>query len=378
MPIRKQQYEWRLPGAGTYAASGNGVGYPGVSIEYSIFVDGYGNNITKPPYVLEDQFVVIESFGSSPGVLPQPVTRNICTAYEYTMEVRYTTAGLEGVLTDFVIDGISLSMGPGGTYDRFGPTGTAGWTSDLQSIFNLNNYTDIIVTGTTSTIDGAETVYTTTFNSPGTYTQPTGKYVFGDYTYTKVPAGAAQTGTLVSIGCITTTPFLSNWTPNGFIQIVIEGTGYYQDPQHTWEHGISGDAAPYPIVNGTYIPQYSLTPPIYVLPEQTWDVRYTTMNDLRSYLQSNPTVDCDPSVILYYAFIQYQEYTGSDALMCYQLMDLGIPITVSNVEWYRKQLLDSRPLDTDTWEQYLEMAQAYREKERKRQKHYGRGYPKES
>lgn len=378
MPIRKQQYEWRLPGAGTYASSGNGTGYPAANVEYSIFVDGYGNNITKPPYVLEDHFVVIEAFGSSPGVLPQPTTRTICTSYQFTMELRYTTTGTQGVLTGFIIDGEPLSMGPSGTYDRFGPSGPAGWTSDFQSILNLNGYTDITVTGTTSTIDGADTVYTTTFNSPGTYTQPTGKYTFGNYNYSKVPAGAIQTGTLTALGCITTTPFLTHWTPNGFIQIVIDGTGYYQDPQHTWEHGISGDAAPYPIVNGAYIPQYDLTPPIYVLPEQTWDIRYTTMNDLRSYLQSNPTVDCDPSVTLYYAYVQYQEYTGSDALMCQQLMDLGIPVTVENVEWYRQQLLATRPLDTDTWDRYLEMARAYREKERKRQEHYGRGYPKES
>lgn len=377
MPIRKQQYEWRLTGAGTYAASGNGVNYPSANVEYSIFVDNYGNNITHPPYVLEDQFVVLESFGSTPGVLPQPTTRTICTSYQYTMEVVWTTSGTAGRLTDFIIDGVSLNLGPLGTYDTFGSAGTATWTNNLQSIFDMNNY-DITVTGTTSTVIGAETTFTTTFNSPGTFTYPNGEYTFGNYTYSKVVAGAEQIGTLTALGCISTAPFLIDWTPNGFIQIVIDGTGYYQDPQHTWEHGISGDAAPYPIVNGTYIPQYDLTPPVYVLPEQTWDIRYTTMNDLRSYLQSNPTIDCDPSVVLYYVYVQYQEYTGSDALICHQIMDLGIPVTVENVEWYRQQLLATRPLDTDTWDRYLEMAQAYREKERKRQKHYGRGYPKES
>ena len=40
---------------------------------------------------------------------------------------------------------------------------------------------------------------------------------------------------------------------------------------------------------------------------------------------------------------------------------MGIPITVDNVEWYKRILLRSRGLDTQTWEYYLSAMQAYRE-----------------
>ena len=39
---------------------------------------------------------------------------------------------------------------------------------------------------------------------------------------------------------------LTSWIPNGFVQIVVNTTGYYQDPQNTWQKGISGDAATIP------------------------------------------------------------------------------------------------------------------------------------
>ena len=75
---------------------------------------------------------------------------------------------------------------------------------------------------------------------------------------------------------------------------------------------------------------------------------------------------------LYLKIYQYHLFDGPDSLICHQLLELGIPINVENVEWYRRILLKSRGLDTSTWEHYLEVSQAYREREKKYEELYGR------
>lgn len=156
---------------------------------------------------------------------------------------------------------------------------------------------------------------------------------------------------------------LTSWTPNSFVQIVLNTTGYYQDPQNTFSGGISGDAAPYPWTVTDVPPSYELRPPIYVLPEQTWDFRITLLNDLRDYAAAAGITEIPESTILARCFVQYHLFDGPDALICHQLMEMGIPITVDNVEWYKHLLLRSRGLDTQTWEYYLAAMQAYRERD---------------
>lgn len=166
---------------------------------------------------------------------------------------------------------------------------------------------------------------------------------------------------------------ITDFVPNGFIQIVIDTTGYYQDPADVYDLGISGDAAQYP---WTGYPlqkhQYRLRPPLYVLPEQTWDVRYTMLNDLRTTFAAGG-VTVSPSLVLARCFVQYHLFTGADALICHRLLALGIPVTVDNVEWFKRQLLSSQHMETHTFEYYLRVSQAYRDRERERDKHYGRG-----
>lgn len=238
MAITIQNYEWRLTGQGAYVATD----YPSAGNDLSLFISPFGNRIEIPPFVKEDEFVVISHFGSTPGVLADPVL-----------------------------------------------------------------------------------------------------------------AGGV----------------LSNWIPNGFLQIVINTTGYYQDPQNTWEYGISGDAAPYPLGLTDIPAHYILTPPIYVLPEQTWDFRYTMMNDLQGYAAAAVVTSIPVTTLIAQCHVQYYLFNGPDALICHQLLQLGIPITVDNVEWYKKMLLQQRGLDTDTWEHYLKVSEAFRDIEKKREK-YGR------
>jgi len=166
---------------------------------------------------------------------------------------------------------------------------------------------------------------------------------------------------------------VTSFAPNGFVQIVINSTGYYQDPANVYDLGISGDASPSP---WTGIPtekrHYRLDPPLYILPLQTWDVRYTMMNDLRSTVETGGFTVSD-DLVLARCFVQYTYYTGADALVAQQLVKLGIPVTVDDVDWFKRQLLMSEGLDTQTFDYYLRVAQEYRRMDEQRRDHYGRG-----
>ena len=54
--------------------------------------------------------------------------------------------------------------------------------------------------------------------------------VAGDFTATGIINGVNLTG----------------WVPNSFVQVFLDTTGYYQDPQNVFTGGISGEATPYP------------------------------------------------------------------------------------------------------------------------------------
>ncbi|HCX20916.1 MAG TPA: hypothetical protein DHN29_03315, partial [Cytophagales bacterium] len=64
MAITIQNYEWRLNGQGAYVATD----YPSAGNDISLFISPFGNRIEIPPFVKEDEFVVIDKFGSTPGV----------------------------------------------------------------------------------------------------------------------------------------------------------------------------------------------------------------------------------------------------------------------------------------------------------------------
>ena len=154
----------------------------------------------------------------------------------------------------------------------------------------------------------------------------------------------------------------TNWVPNGFVQINIDGVWYYQNPEDIKSWGVSGDASPFPKdITSNF--GYLLEPNIYVQPFQTWDVRYVMTNQFPNLILYPFDVGCFAQV-----YVQYWEFSGSDALICEQLMQLGVEVSVDNVEWFRRQLLLSRGLDTTTWEWYLAISQKFWTEEREKAK----------
>lgn len=158
---------------------------------------------------------------------------------------------------------------------------------------------------------------------------------------------------------------LTKWIPNMEIQVVIDTTGYYRDPQNVYSSGVSGMASPYPATLQD-IPYYSLTPPIYILTGQTWDIRYTFYNDLKGAFADGYFTSIDPLTPIGRVFVNYTLFDGTDSLIAYKLLSIGIPVTVDSVQWFRKLLLKSRGLDTEAFEFYLKAAQEYRKREDKK------------
>lgn len=163
---------------------------------------------------------------------------------------------------------------------------------------------------------------------------------------------------------------LVKWNPNMFVNVVIDTTNYYQDPQNVWSSGVSGFASPYP--RQTYDePYYELWPPVYVLPDQTLDIRYTLFNDIQLSAENESWNNIPSSTMIAAVYVTYTLFSGTDGLMARQLMNLGIPVNVGTVENYRRLLLKSKGLQTDTFEFYLEAMKNERERRRKERKQQG-------
>ena len=163
---------------------------------------------------------------------------------------------------------------------------------------------------------------------------------------------------------------LTRWTPNIFVNIIIDTTNYYQDPQNVWSSGVSGFASPYPR-NVQDEPYYSLWPPVYVLPDQTVDVRYTIFNDIQLSAENEDWNNIPQATMLAGVFVEYTLFNGTDAMIARKLMNLGIPVNVGTVENYRRLLLKSKGLETETFDFYLETMRQERKRNKKERKLQG-------
>jgi len=145
----------------------------------------------------------------------------------------------------------------------------------------------------------------------------------------------------------------------GAVQVVINTTEYFQNPDVTQQAGVPGTASPYPrgssdgfaaaqatgaVVsaigtdndNGVQLLNaFELTPDVYVLPGQVWDMRYslTTVNLPTGLIGSTLSVA---------AFVKYTLYDGPDALIANKLLELGVTVNPNNVDWYKRTLIEQQ------------------------------------
>ena len=128
------------------------------------------------------------------------------------------------------------------------------------------------------------------------------------------------------------TPGNGTLGPRAYVQVRINTTDYFLDPDNVANQGIPGSASPYPR-SLDFQPSFNLYPDVYVLPGQVWDILYTAFN-AGSW---GAATGAD-----HYAFTKYTLYDGPDALIANKLLEMGISINPGNVDWYKRSLLSAQ------------------------------------
>jgi len=137
----------------------------------------------------------------------------------------------------------------------------------------------------------------------------------------------------------------------GAVQVVINTTSYFQNPDVTQQAGVPGLASPYPrgssdvsapanADNGVQLLNaFELTPDVYVLPGQVWDMRYSSN---ATNVIGNATGSNANSTSAVAAFVKYTLYDGPDALIANKLLELGVTVNPNNVDWYKRTLIEQQ------------------------------------
>ena len=135
----------------------------------------------------------------------------------------------------------------------------------------------------------------------------------------------------------------------GAVQIRINTTDYFQNPDVTDMSGIPGLASPYPrgapsSMNATLatagavgsqntLKSFDLYPDVYVLPGQTFQILYSSRIGTGVTASATEIVSC---------FLKYTLYDGPDALIANKLLELGVTINPNNVDWYKRSLIEQQ------------------------------------
>ena len=139
------------------------------------------------------------------------------------------------------------------------------------------------------------------------------------------------------------------------VQVRINTTDYFQNPDVTDQKGIPGLASPYPrgapnlvttaavhggsVETDTYtavLPSFTLYPDVYVLPGQTWSV---IVNSDTGVTMGASTTEASACVA---CFVKYTLYDGPDALIANKLLELGVTVNPNNVDWYKRTLIEQQ------------------------------------
>ena len=174
---------------------------------------------------------------------------------------------------------------------------------------------------------------------------------------TNITQPASTTATqFVVIEDIATSP-----QSGGALNVRINTTDYFQNPDVTQQAGVPGLASPYPrgtssngatytntatavtvdvVAGDNVLPSFSLTPEVYVLPGQTWSVLYTCTTQIQAQPLVGAGTGTGAGVVG--AFVKYTLYDGPDSLIRNKLLEMGITVNPSNVDWYKRSLLEQQ------------------------------------
>jgi len=195
--------------------------------------------------------------------------------------------------------------------------GTTAWSNA-----NTGNSVSIFIGGFGNNITKpAETTATQFVVIEDVATSPTGFGVSGDTGYYR---GLEANGTSNGV-----------YGNRAYIQVRINTTDYFLDPDNVGNDGIPGAASPYPR-STNFQPCFNLYPDVYVLPGQVFDALVTTYQN--NAFASAATLEGNQLS----AFMKYTLYDGPDALIANKLLEMGISINPGNVDWYKRTLIQSQ------------------------------------
>jgi len=124
----------------------------------------------------------------------------------------------------------------------------------------------------------------------------------------------------------------------GAVQVRINTTDYFQNPDVTDQVGVPGLASPYPRGSAStnagtdnLLKSFDLYPDVYVLPGQVFQILYS---------QRTASSTSDTEVVA--CFVKYTLYDGPDALIANKLLELGVTINPNNVDWYKRTLIEQQ------------------------------------
>ena len=129
--------------------------------------------------------------------------------------------------------------------------------------------------------------------------------------------------------------------PRAYIQVRINTTDYFLDPDNVPNDGIPGSASPYPR-RVAFQPSFNLYPDVYVLPGQVWDCLIIYYNAGGLGAVYGGAGSQNPTAGQLMAFVKYTLYDGPDALIANKLLEMGISINPGNVDWYKRSLLQAQ------------------------------------
>lgn len=130
--------------------------------------------------------------------------------------------------------------------------------------------------------------------------------------------------------------------PRAYMQFSINTTGYFKDSDGVARDGIPGNFAPYPLTlqfNTCGGERKQL--PVYILPQQSWDLLMICYNDNISPIGTNKPQLVPTQEGQLQCFFKYVLYDGADALIAIKLLEAGINITPENVDEFKRNLFSN-------------------------------------
>lgn len=115
-----------------------------------------------------------------------------------------------------------------------------------------------------------------------------------------------------------------------FMNIRINTTAYFTEPDGSQSYGIRGLMNPYPELANLVLNGWNFEPKVYVLPGQTWDT--VLYHGALTYDSANTVKEILGMVV-------WTLYDGVDAVIANKLLELGLDIKPENIDWYKRLLI---------------------------------------